>query len=187
MSTLFIIVFIMSIFHFIYEGIFVPSIRLKLRFEAFALRDKLRRLKANNENDINDEEYFLINDSVNNTIRLIPYTTIGFLGRALQDIIKNPELRRTISAKLEIIKKSKINEVRQISAENNEIIRRAFMVNSFAFVVYLSPIVIPVIFLSVALTLIVKKIKNLFIYLLNIPFYPESEVEKITNLTPVPA
>jgi hypothetical protein len=178
MSILFIILFAMSVFHFVYEGIIIPSLRLSLRFKLFAIRDQLRRFKA--ENEISDEIFFLLNDSINNAIRLIPHVTLGVVVKALKDLIDNAELRRKVEAKIALIENCGIKELQQIRQASNDVMRKAFLANSFAFMIYLLPIS-AIVALS---SLVIKKVKNLFKYLMNMPIYPEVEIEKIVSMSP---
>ena len=49
MITLFYILIILAVWHFVYEAILLPSIRWNLRNELFALRDRLRNVVIENQ------------------------------------------------------------------------------------------------------------------------------------------
>lgn len=62
MATALFILFIFAIYHFVYESIIAPNVRLELRFELFKLRDELRNIKLNRELSKEDNEVFSILD-----------------------------------------------------------------------------------------------------------------------------
>lgn len=66
LSWLIIFIFAVSAVHFIYQGILLPTIRLKIRFQLFALRDELRNEFIKNPFD--KKVFVNLNDGINGVI-----------------------------------------------------------------------------------------------------------------------
>ena len=57
MTILFLIFVVLVVFHFIVESVVAPSERSKIRWELFALRDKIRMLKIEHGHGLDNELY----------------------------------------------------------------------------------------------------------------------------------
>jgi len=180
MSTLFIILIIMAIFHFTYEGIFLPSLRLKLRYELFGLRDKLRRLKVAEGDKIDESVYHLIQNGIHTTINLLPIANMSLMSRTVQEIQSNANLRKTVRERHALIENCQIGEVKEIYEGNKDILTKAFVINSIPLLIYFFPLSI----LTVVVIALFTKVKRIFNYLISLTYYPQGDVEKLVGECP---
>lgn len=148
MSTLLLVILIFSIWHFVYEGIILPSLRLKLRFKLFVLRDRMRELKTIHGNKFSDEVYYELQDSVNTTIRVLHRINIVTVFNASRAFEENEGLRLIVSKRNELIKSCPIAEVRDISDQNSLIIREVLFANFGSWMVYIVPAVLVIVFFN---------------------------------------
>ena len=140
MSTLILVVFSISVFHFIYESIIAPSIRMVLRDKLFALRDRLRELKI--ERDIESEAFEGLHDGINFLLPRLNCITIS-LTRDIADALKDdPDLRDRANNRREIIESSKNPCVVEIQKETFTICSMALACNSGPWFIYIFPIYI---------------------------------------------
>src|SRR5258708_36909923 len=68
MVVLFIALVILAIFHFVYQTILAPSFKFEARLKLFRLRDRLRRLKIDNSDLLNDRLFCEIQERINRQI-----------------------------------------------------------------------------------------------------------------------
>jgi hypothetical protein len=68
MTILLSVMMLLTLAHFIYESIVAPSLRLKIRYDLFALRDELRFLKIKRGSSLDDKHYVYLQDSINTMI-----------------------------------------------------------------------------------------------------------------------
>lgn len=73
MATLFVIAFILALFHFVYESIIAPMVRLELRYKLFKLRDSLRNFSLNQEGSRETHQTIeLLDNSICTVIKRLP-------------------------------------------------------------------------------------------------------------------
>lgn len=175
MSTLIILLLAMAIFHFVYDGIILPSLRLKLRFELFALRDEIRRLRSETKGD--DKAFLVLQESVNLSIRILPRATLSTFVKATKQMHENVNLRKTVEERIAIIDRSTISELKTIRSKTADVVMKAIGANSLPLLVYMLPVTV----VFVVISMVVSRIKKLIDISRNIPLYPESEVEKVIS------
>lgn len=112
MTDILIIFFLLSIgWHFVYEGILAPSLRLQCRFRLFELRDQLRAEREENGADFPDEVFLILDDMINvqlgSPVELTPSNLI-FFRRALKN---DPDLRAFIDERMRIVDNCPIDYV----------------------------------------------------------------------------
>lgn len=88
MATFILILFGLAIVHFVYESVVAPTIRLRLRFRLFELRDELRQLKIDDPDRVPDEVFLMVQDNLNTAITLVPRTDFVLL-RAFYGAMKD--------------------------------------------------------------------------------------------------
>lgn len=166
--TLFLMVlFILAILHFAYEGIILPSIRLKLRYNLFALRDELRLLKLSNKK-LDDNTFRYIQGAINVSIYLLDSINFGLLLTANRIIARNDEIQKRIKKRNDLIEKCQVEEIKQIRRKTYRILRSTLLANSGGWYFYVMPIVV----VMVSLGQIKKFVKEIILV-------PESEIIKI--------
>ncbi len=74
---MFMIIFMVTIFHFIYESILLPMFMVELRYSLFKLRDELRNIIFEEKLNENMEVYNMLDDAICTTINRLPYFNIS--------------------------------------------------------------------------------------------------------------
>ena len=163
MVDIFIIVFILAFLQFIYEGILAPSFRCFLRFKLFTHRDKLRNLKIQYGENITDEVFREMEDSVNSAINLLPEIDLTSVFRAHHAFKTDAELRERVARRHEIVSKCEINEAKKVMNRITLCFVFALTVNSFWALLMLLPFVI--------LAIVLKNMQVFFEKVLLIPIH----------------
>ena len=133
-----------SLWHFVYEAILLPSIRQNLRHKIFALRDRLRAFKAENPAQCSDETFGLMDEQLSWLIHNLPKITFSLVSQSERLLKRNAELRDEVAQRVKILKGCQLNEYVEIRKEAAELTMRTLAYNSGGWIVYLVPIVYPV-------------------------------------------
>ena len=168
MKIFFFVLIGLSLFHFIYNGIILPSIRLGLRYKLFSLRDQLRWLKMRNDKEISPEVFSYVEGSINITIRLLHSISLELFAKAEQEIKKDENFYNRIEKRSQIIQACSIREIEEIERKNTFIFAKALAANSDGLFIYLFPIALFFAFMS--------SLKKAIVEIISIP---EWEVERI--------
>jgi hypothetical protein len=139
MSILFLILFVMAGLHFIYEGIILPSIRLELRHKLYALRDKLRRLKIEDQN-LPDEVFMNLQDSINGLLNILPLINITFFRRLVREIYSNRDLQKRMDQRVQLYQSINSTEVNGILSALDKTWMYALVLNCMVAILYLLPL-----------------------------------------------
>jgi len=140
MATIFIILFVLALFHFIYESILLPSFRLESRYKLFQLRDELRGLKNDEENGIEDDVFFLLEDTVNITINRLPYFNLSTGIEANREYKENKEFQKRVEKRKKTLESCENKRVFQVNKKLLDISALAFILNSGGWMYILIPI-----------------------------------------------
>ncbi|MEP7245690.1 MAG: hypothetical protein ABI885_18725 [Gammaproteobacteria bacterium] len=135
-------------FHFLYESVLAPSFRLKLRFELFALRDELRRLKIERADCLDDTHFDFLQESLNGLIRILDRFSVATLIAVENGIRRNPCLEEQLEVRARILDDCEIPNVLSIRDRSLRIAARAVAVNNGAWAIYLGPATLPFLGLS---------------------------------------
>lgn len=135
--TYFIIAMIIIVtFHFIYDGIILPSIRLHFRNELFASRDSLRNLKINGviakEDDI---AFSIVEGSINNSLNNLHNLNFSMLRRT-------PINHERAIQRLNVVNSAKNPEITNIFNNVSGVMLRVFVANMGGWLIYILPIAI---------------------------------------------
>lgn len=133
---------ILALIHFIYSGILLPSIRYSLRLRLFGLRDELRNLKIANEVDLSDQVFIYIQESLNNTINILPRIDMPTIKLAEREIKDHQAITQEVNRRIRLIEECSVEEVKEIYIEIFKIFRVAFFANTGPWFAYLIPAVI---------------------------------------------
>ena len=140
MAYLFVILVIVCFWHFVYEGILLPSIRLKLRFKLYALRDDIRNLKINESQEFKDNEFNHMHGIINGMLQILPVLNISFVRRMIREEANNANLKSVIEQRRQMIESCSIGKVQEIYNELSTLMKYAVFANSFCMLMYLVPI-----------------------------------------------
>lgn len=134
-------------FHFVYEAIILPSARLKHRFRLFALRDRLRTLKAENPR-IDDEAFHALDDAISWQMDHLHRLTISFMRKVGRLYESNPAFRDHVAERLAILDRCQLTEFKDIRKDLGDYFTQALTINAGAWFVYLVPIALCVVCLD---------------------------------------
>jgi len=147
-TTLFVLMLLAGV-HFVYEAIVLPNLRLELRYNVFALRDRLRRAKAEHSKEVSDEVFHLLQTSMNNTINILPYINLIFFASAVHSFSRNQGIRERAKKRLRLVEECSVDEIKAVSEELNKTALRTLAMNSLLVFVFLSPIILAALLIAV--------------------------------------
>ena len=142
-------------FVYFWESVFLPVIRLHLRFKLFELRDRLRYLSITKK-DIDRKEIYYVHDAINTTIKILPFFTVGEMWEAHRVLKADSKLRRTAYKRMKAIEDSKSPEIREIFRKMHLLAFIGFFLNSF---ILLLPF-LPLLFIIMLPIIIAKTVSN---------------------------
>jgi hypothetical protein len=170
----YIIVFL-ALLHFIYEGIIAPSLRLKLRFELFRLRDGLRLLKVDRPEDVSDQAFRALQEVINNSLRILHRADIATVWQAHRKIADDPKLARLRDNRVRVLRDELNDTTRQIYAQQTKLFALALLVNNGMLVLYLSPLALVAVFCILLGSVTGSVIRKL----MDIVYIPENQIENV--------
>lgn len=173
MVIFFVVLVTFAMLHFVYENILVPSFRLKLRFKLFELRDRLRILKLEHSEQISDELFEYLQDSINRAIKIlhqIDVKTLFWLSKSIEieSVLSEMRIRNRL------INECPIGEIKQIEQSLTKTVGYTLVVNNGALLFYVVPFFAGFVWLN--------ELKKWIKILVNIP---DSEASKIVHEHPV--
>jgi hypothetical protein len=127
--------------HFVYEGILAPSLRLKLRFELFALRDELRLLKVSCGSSLDDKHFHYLQDSINAMISLLPRIDLSTLVAAQSEFERNKEFRAHCEARSKVLDDCNIPQARDLRRKSLRLVGVVLGVNSGGWAIFVLPVI----------------------------------------------
>lgn len=176
MTTVILLLGALAAFHWIYESILAPSIRLDLRFRLFSLRDELRALKMDLDGDLKDKHFHYLQDSINGLIHMLNRIDIATLHAITRELERNPKLRHQIEVRTKTLDDCNIPEARDIRKRSLRIASRAFLVNTGGLWIYVLPVVAAIAGVA-ALRLQYKR------YIKDFVSVPEPELQRVAPCT----
>lgn len=144
MTTVFFIFVGLAIFHFFWEGIIAPSVRMEIRYKLFKMRDSIRMLKMQYGEEFDDELFYSLQRMLNHQIALLHHATIMDFYR----IYKNTDphkLEINVERQEKLIQDCPISEVQEIWKKTIATALLALIVNSGGWLVYIIPPILLVI------------------------------------------
>jgi hypothetical protein len=167
---------VLTLIHFIYEGILAPSFRATLRLNLFALRDRLRKLKMEKQDELSDEVFRELQDSINFAAVRLNQIDLRLLKNARDAFERDEKLRRRVERRIAMIEACPVAELHEIRREYFEVLDNALATNMGGWFPYLVPIIIGFILKDSAQNL-VKKVFSL----------SDNDIDKIAPPDLVPA
>ncbi len=178
-NTLIIIVVVMALLHFIYDGIIAPSIRRQLNFKLFALRDELRTILINDKSSCDDDVYSYIQSALNVILKYAIQFDAFDVYESVKAMESNPDLEKMAKNRLDSITNAVPTRMSDIHDEAIMLSLWMMLVNMGGLVIYLVPILV-VMAPAVALSLKLKTfIVDSRIKATTVASIPETEISKI--------
>jgi len=168
MTILITILIVGSIWHFVYEAIILPSLRLSLRFQLFELRDRIRLLKYEAPEMFKDDAFEYLHRSVTNAIAFLHKIDLGLLFKGVNEAKKDKQISRQIEKKEKMLRQAQLGEVWEIQQEFALISTKILLANHGAWAIYLVPIALILMFLG--------KLKG---YVITLSYVPEHKMRHI--------
>lgn len=168
MITLFFIFVIFTVFHFFYQGIILPTIRLKIRYQLFELRDDLRKLQITREHEFDFKIFTYLQNAINNVIYLIPKIDPYSLLLVNRRIEEDDKLRKRIEKRITVVELCQLDEIIHIRKRIDFLIFCSATANTGGWQIILLPLTIFLFFWS-AVKVILHRVTNI----------PEPEIERV--------
>jgi hypothetical protein len=127
----------LSIVIFIYESIILPSIRLRIRYQIFELRDKLRFLKIEKGDTFDDTVFRYSQESLNMLLAFLHRFDCAAFVEAERIFQKEPEIHRKALERQKILDGCNIEEFKQIRNKYIEVAILSAAANSLGLLVLL--------------------------------------------------
>jgi len=157
-----------AVLHFVWESIIAPSVRLGIRFELFALRDRLRRLKIM-QNGLTDGAYHSVEDGIHSALHILYDIDLPLLKLLENAIRKDEKLQERIRKRQALVADSGCDELNEIMRAVQKIVEKTAVINSGGWLVlYIVPLMPLAIFCH-----------KVFSPIANILYAPKSEVDRL--------
>ena len=169
MSYLIAALIVIAILHLLFESIIAPSVRMKLRFELFSLRDDLRRLKADRDPSVSNRQFECLQESINVLIGVLHRFDGATLVAVEYELRRNPLLRTQVDARARILDGCTSRRARAIRARSVQLATAALAVNSGGWLIYVLPLLLLVVGYSRVRQLIASALTLSESYLVRVP------------------
>ena len=167
--------------HFVYESILVPTMRLGLRYKLFAIRDRLRMLKSCNHDEIPEVIFDSLNHSANVTINNIPYITISALFSAKKIYDNDILVRKEIDRRIKGVNECKVAEIQSLNRSLIKCAAEAFIINSGGWLLYALPFAIIVFILAIILQQISQIKSSIKGQIQQLTYLPEKKLSQFID------
>jgi hypothetical protein len=135
MTTAIIALLALAVFHFIYESILAPSLRLSLRFRLFVLRDEVRQLKLACVESLHGQHLAFLQDSIDGLTLMLNHVDIASLVGVGLESRRDPTFLEQARERARMLDDCTELRVREIRKQTLKIAAEALVVNSGAWVV----------------------------------------------------
>lgn len=138
-ANLFIIFVVLMLTHFIYEGIIAPTLRLRLKYELFKIRDELRALKDAKGPAVSDKVFSYLQNCLNNLIKFLPAIDVLNSAKIEQRIREDENLRAEVTRVSRCLEDSKLEEVQELRNKISKTFAHILIVNNAMILLYVLP------------------------------------------------
>src|SRR5215213_10262893 len=121
---------LLAVAHFVFESILAPSLRLRLRFKFFALRDALRALKIACDSKLDDKHFDYLEESINTFIGVLPRIDFAMVTASELEYRRDEEFRRRVDQRLMVLDDCVIPDAKEIRTKTLRLATWALAVNS---------------------------------------------------------
>ena len=165
---------VIPMWHFFWESIVLPSLRLRMRFRLFALRDELRSMRITNPAILEESVFIEAERRINATIQVLPSVDPFVLQRFHKELSADKPLIEKIEKRAAQFEAKAPAQVLQLMDETAKIGLCTAFANSGAWAIYAIPLA-TAIFLLKKLKLAVREVVTA----------PPHELEKIVGRCPL--
>jgi len=148
LSNLIIGLSLLAVWHFMYEAIIAPTLRLGLRNRLFALRDELRKAKIEGISLKDEDAFYFVHEGVNNFINRLPSLTVILAVKLNREYQVNQKLRTVMDGHLKAVQTAKNETIKCVFEKTNDVVVKAFWVNTGGWLIYIVPIVVVLYFMK---------------------------------------
>jgi hypothetical protein len=140
MANLIIVLALLALAHFVYEGIIAPSVRLRLRYSMFELRDELRTLHREDERCSRDA-FEIAHNGINQYIDRLHAVNLELMSR-FRIAYRDRAFREETERRKAVLDACGSSELRGIVGRANKTIEMAFAANTGMWAVYVAPFIV---------------------------------------------
>lgn len=172
MDIFIIFIILLSVIHFIYEAIIAPTLRLNIRHQLFVLRDRSHEIIVADKLINEDEKAIkLINRYINTAIDRMQYLNLYTIYKIDKKVKGDNKMKEKVKKTKISIENAKDQEIKNIDKELNKLTGKILLVNLGAWLIYLIPVLLIILFVSKLSITIKSFIKNLVQELIFLPNY----------------
>jgi hypothetical protein len=131
-----------GLWHFVYEAILLPSMRQNLRFQVFALRDRLRTLKAEHPKQCEDAPFHMLDQSLSWQMNNLHKVTLLFLLETAKRKEHDKDFAEHVKKRIALAESCKLPEFVELLKLRQKLYEDTLALNSGGMFVYLVPVVI---------------------------------------------
>jgi hypothetical protein len=135
-GALFVALFLLALYHFLYESVIAPSLRDLLSFKLFALRDDLRRLRLAGDGECDGDVFEVLQESLNSSINLTRVVDLRFVGKVKKLIASDKAIRLEVERRRQMLAASPNPNVRQIREKQIDLMIWAILINHGGWLLY---------------------------------------------------
>ena len=142
MTIIFILFICATYWHYVYESIIAPNLRMKLRYQFFKLRDELRFLKVTKSNELSNQLYSQVEDTLNFSIQHLSLLSLTNIRIILNKYQSDEKFKAETDTKMNLISNSKLDEIKKIDLDIVKLYVKALLINSGGWAIYTIPLMI---------------------------------------------
>lgn len=160
MDILIVVLALVALGHFLYEGAVAPTLRTKLKHEMFQLRDELRSVHLERDGGCPKEAFNIAHNGINQYVHRLHWVTISFVAEFNR--MNSSSKRAEVDRRRRVVEECGVEELSSIVARGNKVVERALFVNSGALLAYAFALMVPIAVLYLSAQSIYKKASEMF-------------------------
>lgn len=106
LAIMIVVAAVLATYHFIVQSVFIPDIRLMMRWRFFATRDRLRELyieSQGTENEIGREAFEIFDSNINGFLKHTHHLDFYFIRNFYERVRQNKELQADLDRRKEVL------------------------------------------------------------------------------------
>lgn len=139
MEYLILILFVLSVWHFACESIIAPSMRSNIRCDLYRLKDELDEIDESNGKSFPKEARNILSQGIDFYTERVSKVTISFIFNVAK-ALSNKDFKMEVDRRAEVIGQAKHDGVLRVRDALSREIKRAFIVNSLGWGIFVVPI-----------------------------------------------
>ena len=160
MDILIVVLAMVALGHFLYEGIVAPTLRTKLKHEMFQLRDELRSVHLERDDGCPQEAFNIAHNGINQYVHRLHWVTISFVTEFNR--MNSSSKKAEVDRRRRVVETCEVKELSDIVARGNKVVERALFVNSGAVFAYCTVLLVPLAILFMCAHSIYRKASEMF-------------------------